>query len=171
MQINKYVNIKNIDMLKDFKTNIHTLEDAEKYLSDNNIDISKLEEKILKFKQLNKICKALNKNKIFSFTDGPLYYPTLIVTEKEPIHAIYAGFKYLRFKTENKIYYIHGDAFFASNYGFCSYCELHKDGSIRPGQGLLGCASMDVALYISTKFTKLLFDAFCLDKINYEWID
>jgi hypothetical protein len=37
--------------------------------------------------------------------------------------------------------------------------------------GLLGCATKEIAKYVSKEFPKLIFDALYWGKIDYEWID
>jgi hypothetical protein len=115
------------------------------------------------------IIKALNKefsngNKI-SLTKDCVFYPHFYFYTKERNNSI-------RFKHDGKIYYLEGDhAFFGSGDGIGKFDFKHGISNSDVDFGLLGCATLEIAKYVSKTFPKLLFDALYYGKIDYEWLD
>lgn len=119
--------------------------------------------------ELITIIKALNRhfnngNEI-SLVKNDVYYPYLKFYTKEKTNSI-------RFKYDNEIYYlVGGDVSDGSSAGVGCFSSGNSVGYSHADVGLLGCATEEIAEYVSKTFPKLIFDALYWGKIDYEWID
>lgn len=119
--------------------------------------------------ELITIIKSLNKHfnnghKI-NLTENCVFYPYLDFCTEEKENSI-------KFKYDNKIYYLVGGYVDrGSNAGVGSFSSDSSVGHSYASLGLLGCATREIAEYVSKTFPKLIFDALYWGKIDYEWIE
>jgi hypothetical protein len=111
---------------------------------------------------LNKRCN--NGNELY-FNEDIVYYPYLNFYTKKKEDSI-------KFRCNNEIYYlVSGRATNSPTAGIGNFSCLNSVGVSYADASILGCATREIAEYVSKTFPKLIFDALYYGKIDYEWID
>ena len=169
-------------------TDIKTFKDACKALNLNvtaiNIDICfiqglKLEanatDHLIAIYKLDIIRKALNKGWNPKMTEGSVYYPYIRfypAGNKAKEAARSNGWDVKEtFNADGQKYALVGGAFFC--YACVGLADLdHGYGGVRPGLGLLGCKSKEIAKHMSRYFAKEIFEATYAQHVGiYEWCE
>lgn len=154
----------------DVKSLVKTVEDAFEVLGEEYPNwLNSAPYSVRKMYELQTVLRALNQGHVFSLTEGRVWYPwvryyvqsKLPDSEKKNVIA--------KFTSEGERYYLLGGyATYGGNAGLgCFY----SGGVSYAGAnvGVLACKDEETALYVTTQFGQLVFDAIYAGKAWYVW--
>lgn len=120
--------------------------------------------------KLRIILKVLNEGHEFSLTEGEVWYPWVRFYEECKLLASEEKNIVRRFMLNGKSYFLVGsNANYGSSSGLGHFYSYHGVGYAYAHVGLFACKDRETALYVSSQFGDLIFQAIYGNLINYYW--
>lgn len=150
---------------------VKTFEDACKILdipADKKICLS--DSQLNAIMKLRIILKVLNEGHEFSLTEGDMWYPWVRFYEECKLPASEKKNIIRSFTLNGKRYFlVGGDASNGSSASFGYFYSYYGVGGAHAAVGLFACKDRETALYVSSQFGDLIFQAIYGNLINYCW--
>lgn len=150
---------------------VKTFEDACKILdipADKKIYFS--DSQLNAIMKLRIILKVLNEGHEFSLTEGDVWYPWVRFYEERKLPASEKKNIVRSFTLNGKRYFLVGDdAYIGTDSGLGNFYSDLGFGAAYATVGLFACKDRETALYVSSQFGDLIFQAIYGNLINYYW--
>ena len=156
---------------EDVKSLVKTVEDAFEVLGEEYPNwLNSAPYSVRKMYELQTVLRALNRGHNFSLTEGRVWYPwvrfyvqsKLPDSEKKNVIA--------KFTSEGERYYLlGGNANNGGNAGLSYFYSNNGVGAAYAYVGMFACKDEETALYVSSQFGDLVFQAIYGHSVNYYW--
>lgn len=149
---------------------VKTFEDACKILdipADKKICFS--DSQLNAIMKLRIILKALNEGHEFSLTEGDVWYPWVRFYEECKLPASEKKNIVRSFTLNGKRYFLVGGGAYGAGSGLGDFYSDDGVGDADANVGFFACKDRETALYVSSQFGDLIFQAIYGNLINYYW--
>ena len=119
--------------------------------------------------KLRIILKVLNEGHEFSLTEGDVWYPWVRFYEECKLPASEKKNIVRSFILNGKSYFLVGGALVGAYSGLGYFNSYNGVGGAYADVGLFACKDRETALYVSSQFGDLIFQAIYGNLINYYW--
>lgn len=149
---------------------VKTFDDARRILGISEDVFIPSDPQLYAIMRLRIILQALNEGHEFSLTEGDVWYPWVRFYEECKLPASEKKNIVRSFILNGKSYFlVGGDADNGAYSGLGSFSSNNGVGSAYAYVGLFACKDRETALYVSSQFGDLIFQAIYGNLINYYW--
>lgn len=149
---------------------VKTFDDARRILGISKDIFIPSDPQLYVIMQLRIILQALNKGRKFSLTEGNVWYPWVRFYEECKLPANEKKNVIRSFTLNGKKYLlVGGHAYTGADSGLGSFSSHFGVGFANANVGMFACKDEETALYVSSQFGDLIFQAIYGNSIDYRW--
>lgn len=148
---------------------VKTFDDARRILGISEDVFIPSDPQLYAIMRLRIILQALNEGHEFSLTEGDVWYPWVRFYEEHKLPTNEKKNVIRSFTLNGKKYLLVGDASDGAYSGLGNFNSSHGVGLADADVGMFACKDEETALYVSSQFGDLVFQAIYGHSVNYYW--
>lgn len=148
---------------------VKTFDDARRILGISEDVFIPSDPQLYAIMRLRIILQALNEGHEFSLTEGDVWYPWVRFYEEHKLPTNEKKNVIRSFTLNGKKYLLVGGAATGASSGLSRFYSDHGVGCAIATVGMFACKDEETALYVSSQFGDLVFQAIYGHSVNYYW--